>query len=195
MAKWTGYLLETAPLVPLPLSPSPCPPHLAPLPLCAFSCASRSRCSTICGDGTRSRVRYPLYPKAQAAFCQSEVLEQSNLCFQPPCVGDCVMGAWSEWTDCRFAWLLGVAAWCGCLVLLLGVDAGAALNHPLLCHPPWDHGIQRGCPVLEGGQGFVLHRQLRQGPMLLLYACSCCYVPSSQRGVWHRNPSQESECK
>ena len=61
-----------------------------------------SACSTTCGGGTRSRSRSVLVqPSGGGAPCPT--LVQTDSCNQQPCPQDCVVSAWSTWSDCSAA--------------------------------------------------------------------------------------------
>ena len=82
-------------------------PEQDPLPSERGSCALSewsvwSECSKTCGDGIRTRVRYPLYPIAQRSLCASRQQKQSQSCYDVACPGDCTLSAWSGWSSCRY---------------------------------------------------------------------------------------------
>lgn len=62
-----------------------------------------SRCSALCGEGQTFRTRRILSAASvDPPGLACGPLRQEALCFSPfgPCSSDCVLGKWSEWTEC-----------------------------------------------------------------------------------------------
>ncbi|XP_059161145.1 protocadherin Fat 4-like [Physella acuta] len=59
-----------------------------------------SDCSTICGTGVKTRTRYIKYPVCGGANC-TELNDKQNQTCENYINVDCLMGAWSDWTDCK----------------------------------------------------------------------------------------------
>jgi hypothetical protein len=60
-----------------------------------------SSCSKTCGGGTRTKTRtITQQPKYNGAVCPSD-LEITGDCNIDPCPVDCVVGDWSDWSECN----------------------------------------------------------------------------------------------
>lgn len=61
--------------------------------------SSWSECSKLCGGGTQMRLRKVLTsPKNNGKPCSE--LEETQNCNVQPCDQDCVVGEWSDWSNC-----------------------------------------------------------------------------------------------
>ncbi|XP_059161144.1 protocadherin Fat 4-like [Physella acuta] len=59
-----------------------------------------SDCSTVCGEGIMTRTRYIKYPVCGGANC-TELNDKQNQTCENYVNVDCLMGQWSDWTECK----------------------------------------------------------------------------------------------